>query len=506
MDLREFLRVLRRNWLVIAVVTLLGGAGGAAAAYGTTATYKSTTRLYFGTAGANRSVGAEYYGGLTTYQRVATYAQLVQSPLVATAIANATGLTGPIQGELSGTAPPGTFLLDVTVKDHSADRAHAIAAGFDQVFGGVINQIESGLPVGSSPFTFTVVQPATFDPVQVSPNKKLDLALGLILGFVVGLLLALLRHVLDDSVKSSGSIQADTGLATLATIPRESGARRRPLVPAGAASPRAEAFRQLRASVQFLSVHRPKRVLVVTSAATGEGKTSTVANLALSLARAGSNVILVDADLRRRKLTKLFGLPMDRGLASVLLEQTTLADSIQESHDPDLGYLLTLLGAGPDVANPSELLGSTVMSNLLTHLAQTYDYVLLDAPPVLPVADATVLAALCDGAIIVARFGHTKGQQLARVANTLKQVEAEVVGAVLTIVPSGEMEVADQRYVYSPRRRSRVATAPPVALQPATGRDDSSATSSETAPSAGDGPVARKRNTRSRGRSEPDDT
>ena len=502
MDLREFLRVLRKNWLVLVVVTLLGGVGGVWAAFATHAQYRSTTLVYLRSTGANSSLATEYSSGLTMAQRVASYVQLVSSPLVSQAVANELGrpeLAGPITGELSGSQPTATYFIRVTVTDRSATRAQTIADAFGKVFGGVVNRVESGQVGGASPFTFTVVQPASFNPHAVSPNRRLDFALGLMLGFVVALLLAMLRHVLDRSVTSS-AVLSELGLPVLAVVPADRRAHRRQLAGGADDDRRAEAYRQLRTGLQFaMAADASGRVLVVTSAGKAEGKTATAANLAVTMARAGARVALVDADLRKPSLAQMFGRVHDQGLTNVLLGQSPLGDVEQTVGDADLAGRLSLVAAGPAVANPSELLGSTAMARVLADLAARYDYVVMDAPAVLPVTDAAVLGALSDRVVLAVRYARTQRPALGQALQLLRQVGAQVAGAVFTMVPAGSDDAArfDERY----KPDASVVETVPADLRPATSHVPSEATDGQAAVAAG----PRTRTLRTRTRTGPPD-
>lgn len=472
MDLREFLRVLRKNWIVLAVVTLLGGVGGLWAAFTTQATYRSTTQVYASSAGADASVTGQYSGGLTTAQRVATFVQLVSSPMVSEAIANQLGqpgLAGGINGEIVGSQPTATYLITATVTDHSAKRAHTIADAFGKVFGDVVNRVETGGSGNSSPFRFTVVRPASFNPHALSPNKRLDVALGLILGLVVAVLLAMLRHVLDGSVREVATLSERFGLPVLAVIPARPRGQRRALVAASDEGPGGEAYRQLRTSLQFAGTDGgAARILVVTSPSKTEGKTTTAANLALAMARSGATVALVDADLRRSTLDQFFGPRPGIGLTNVLLGSAALAEALQPVQNPDVHGRLRIVSAGPSVGNPTELLGSTVMSGFLAELSAAHDYVVVDTPALLPVADATVLAAMSDAVLLVVRHGSTQEQAVDEALHMLRQVDAKVIGAVVAMAPAG-MGVRRRADGYQ-REAPPVVDALPSNLRPATSR------------------------------------
>lgn len=191
----------------------------------------------------------------------------------------------------------------------------------------------------------------------------------------------------------------------------------------------AEAFRTLRTSLEFSSLDRTLRTLVVTSAAPNEGKSTTLANLGITLAQAGRQVALVDADLRRPSLHQVFGLPNTAGLTTMLLDEAAMAKPPFQN-GPVAG--LRILTSGPLPPNPAELLASRRIEDILARLREEADMVLFDAPPLIAVSDAAVLAARVDGVILVVQAEKTKREHVQRAKTLLERVNAHLVGAVLT--------------------------------------------------------------------------
>lgn len=200
----------------------------------------------------------------------------------------------------------------------------------------------------------------------------------------------------------------------------------------------AEAYRTLRTSLEFSSLDRPLRSLVVTSSSPDEGKSTTVANLAVALAQAGRRTVVVDADLRRPSLHSLFGLPNTAGLTSMMLDEAATAQPPYQA-GPVAG--LRALTSGPLPPNPAELLASRRFDEILARLIQDADIVLFDAPPLMAVSDAAVLAARVDGVILVVQAEKTKREAVQRAKKMLERVNAHLVGAVLTEV-KGERGLA----------------------------------------------------------------
>jgi succinoglycan biosynthesis transport protein ExoP len=198
-------------------------------------------------------------------------------------------------------------------------------------------------------------------------------------------------------------------------------------------SPRAEAFRQLRTNLQFVEVTDNGRTFVVTSSVPGEGKSTTSANLAITLAEAGSKVLLIDGDLRRPKVAEYMGIEGAVGLTDHLIGHAELDDVVQ----PWGGGNLEVLPAGQVPPNPSELLGSKAMIKLLADLDKKYDTVIIDAPPLLPVTDAAILAKLVSGgAIMVIGSDKITKNQLGAAITNLDTVGGRLVGIIMNLLPA----------------------------------------------------------------------
>jgi non-specific protein-tyrosine kinase len=206
--------------------------------------------------------------------------------------------------------------------------------------------------------------------------------------------------------------------------------------------------------LQFVDVDHPPRSIVFTSSVPNEGKSTTVCNLAITIAQAGLKVLVVEADLRRPRASTYFGLSDDVGLTSVLIGTAKIADATQQWH-ADLP--LYVLPAGPTPPNPSELLASMGMADLLKQLEASYDLVLLDSPPLLPVTDAAVMASRADGAVIIVRYGKTRREQLQRSVESLAGVSARTLGCVINMAPTRGRDAYHYGYAYdyAPRDASR---------------------------------------------------
>lgn len=436
MDLRDYVRVLRKRWRLVAVCTLLAIGAAAIVTWQATPVYQASTQLFVAARDTSSDVNSLNAGGQFTQQRVQSYADIVNSPEVTQAVAArlGNGLSAKqIADEISASAPLNTVLLNIDVKDTSPRRAQQIADAVSDEFATFAADLETPDGSGTSPVKVTVVKHASLPSSPVSPRKALNLALGLLVGLAIGVGGAVLRETLDTSVKDPEQLQRELDLPTLGAIAYDPDAPKRPLiVHADPKSSRAEAFRQLRTNLQFIDIDAAPRSIVLTSSIPEEGKTTTTTNLAIALAQSGTRVVLIEGDLRRPKMADYLGIEGAVGLTSVLIGRVGLEEAVQP-WGPD--GLLHVLPSGPTPPNPSELLGSQGMAEIVRELEVTYDLVLIDAPPLLPVTDAAVMAAVCSGAVVVTRYGHTKREQLSRAIEALRSVGALVYGAVLTMTP-----------------------------------------------------------------------
>jgi capsular exopolysaccharide synthesis family protein len=277
------------------------------------------------------------------------------------------------------------------------------------------------------------VAPAAVPTTPVSPRPLRNGVLGISVGLVLGIAAALLFEHLDDSIKTKDDLErAAPRFSVLGMIPAvtswKSRSEARAISRVEPSSPAAEAYRSLRTSINFLGVDRAMRVIQVTSSNAGEGKTTTIANLAVALARAGERVVVVNCDLRRPRIHDFFGLPDSVGFTNVFLGEMPISSALQAvPGEPNL----RLLASGKLPPNPSELLSSPRTEQIFLALKNQGVMVLIDCPPVLPVTDAAVLSSRVDGIVLVAAAGATTGKDLTRALELLGQVGAPIIGTVL---------------------------------------------------------------------------
>jgi capsular exopolysaccharide synthesis family protein len=300
----------------------------------------------------------------------------------------------------------------------------------------------------SSTGEVALVTPAATPVSPSSPKPADDALLGLLAGIALGLGAAFLRENLDDRLASKEATEHAGGAPVLAMTPLVPSGRRPELTVATVAepsSPAAEAYRSLRTSLQFARQERRLRVIMVTSPAVGDGKTSTLANLGVVFAQAGERVLLVSCDLRRPKLGEFFGVDERTGLTSVLLGEHTLEEALTPVPGVDR---LTMLPAGPIPPNPAEVLNSSRVRDIFAKLSEQFDLVLIDSPPVLPVTDAAILSQYADATLMLAAAGQTRRTDLHRAVEKLNQVGATILGTVLNKVTRQAGREYDYGYGY----------------------------------------------------------
>ncbi|QGQ20265.1 polysaccharide biosynthesis tyrosine autokinase [Cellulomonas sp. JZ18] len=443
MELQDYLGVVRKRWATIAVLTLLCALASVVFSLTRTPMYSATTQLFVSVQGSMSSNDL-LQGANFTRQQVASYRELVTSPLVLAPVVDDLALaqrTEDLAARVSAEAPVNTSLINISVYDEDGALAAAKANAIANEFREVVSELETPDGAEASQVKISIVREATVPTGPASPNTRLDLGIGLALGLVLGLAVALLREVLDTRVRGEDDVARVTDSSVVGAIVYDEDAPKAPLiVQSDPHSPRAEAFRRLRTNVQFLEIADRPHSIIVTSSVPAEGKSTTAINLAIALADSGTRVALVDADLRRPAVGRYMGLESAAGLTTVLIGRATLDDVVQ----PWGNGFLHVLPSGQIPPNPSELLGSAAMAQVLRDLTARYDMVLVDTPPLLPVTDAAILAKFTGGALVVVGAGTVHRGQLAESIKALETVGARVLGLVL----NREARKASKSYEY----------------------------------------------------------
>ena len=417
-ELKDYVRLLRRRWWILVLCTVLGGVGAYVATQRQPEVYGSGLTFFLADA-AGRPVSGE--ATQSADARIASYATLVASAPVRQLIAEATG-TGDFGANAFASGP---IFMRLNTTSNTPEAALEVAQAYAEEFPDYIARFESG-GARTSGATLGILEPPTLNTVLLSPNVRRNVLVGVVLGLVVGAGLVLLSELLDNRVRDVDELEDMTNVGVAAAVPWEFPgqhlvAERRPR------SQRAEALRLVRTNVQFAGMGAQLRTLVVTSPGAGEGKTSIATDLALAYAQAGQRVVLLDADLRRPRIAELFGVAGGQGATNVLVGDVPLAEAVRPWGD---GHL-RLLSSGTRPARPSELLASAKMGQLLAELAEDNDLVIIDSAPILPVADTVALLAHVDAVLLVVRAGTTTGPQVRAAVERLKSVDARIVGLVL---------------------------------------------------------------------------
>jgi capsular exopolysaccharide synthesis family protein len=269
------------------------------------------------------------------------------------------------------------------------------------------------------------------NPTPIRPSTSRNLALALVLGLLGGVALAFAVDYLDRSVTTQEQVEEQVGLTFLGIVPsleRSADGKVQDLyvhtVPKSAA---AECLRAVRTNLLFMSPDKPLRKLLVTSSGPQEGKTTTATSLAITMAGSGNRVLLVDADMRRPRLHRIFGVRNDVGLSSLILGEGRLTETLCETAIP----ALFVLPCGPVPPNPAELLHTAAFQKLLAEMAERFDRVIVDSPPVGVVADAAVMSTHVDGTVLVLKAGRTSREVARKAVRQLRDVNANILGAVL---------------------------------------------------------------------------
>lgn len=310
--------------------------------------------------------------------------------------------------------------------------------------------------------TVSVATPASPPAAPSSPRTLLNVALGAVAGLLVGLGLAALLEYLDQGLKTAEDVRRRLGIPCLGVVPRYPGGGgrkggRRQVQILGAK----EAYRRLRANLLFASPDAELRTIVLTSARSGEGKTQTAANLAIALAGADKRILLIDGDMRRPDLHRLFGKPLQGGMSEMIMEvQRGQVPTLNGAHVTSHAGL-SLITSGTIPPNPSELLSSKRSMVLLRSLETSFDMVVIDTPPVDAVPDALSLAAEASGTVVVVEAGRTNAAQAAAVVDALNNVGANVLGVVLN--KARERRGKDYYYYYEYAAAERVPHGQPAA-------------------------------------------
>ncbi len=487
-DLREVIGIVRRRKWVILFLTVLVTGGALLYSFRQTPIYASTTEVLVKPTSLQQGFQAVPATGLINLDNEKALVQSPSVATLAAERLGGGAVAGDLLSKLSVSEVTNTQLLQITFSDPAPAAAQKGAQAFAEAYlefrrqqalqafaqtaGGVRREIgslqsqlrglgqrlastsapadrqqiqnqidllngqiallQSQLAQLSSPSVDPgeIVAPANLPTAPASPNTLRDGLVGFIMGLALGVAVAFLRERVDDQIGTREELEAVIGAPTLAVVPRVPGWRKRDrAVLVSVKMPKsglAEAYRTIRTNLQFIARSNDLKILSVTSPLLGEGKTTTVANLAVTLAHGGKRVIALSCDLRRPRLHRFFDLPNEVGLTSILSGQASVREAAQRC-DVDG---LRIIASGPIPPDPAELLDSDEMDDLLKQLRAAADFLLIDTVPVLAVSDSLIMAARSDGVLLVADAGSSGRSPMAHAREQLEQVGAKIVGGV----------------------------------------------------------------------------
>ena len=433
-ELADYLRILRNHWIAVTAAVLLA----AVAAFGWSSIQPkvyAANSSGFVMSGSGGDAGMDNLDDVLSKSRAASYVVLAKDRETASIVVDDLGLdTSPeaLVGNIDAAQTPDTVVISITARAGSPDEAQALADAWVAALATRVRDIEAGKSGDGQGMRIEVSESAQLPTSPVSPQTERNVLLGAVLGGLLGMAYAVVRTLLDRRLRSADDIERDLHVAVAGSVP-DVGDHHGLFVTSagpGASALAAEAVRRLRTNLSYMDVDNPPRAIVITSPKQGDGKSTVAANLAAAIALSGQSVTLVDADLRRPRVAGLLDLDDSVGLTDVLTGRLDLADAVQEL--PTIEGL-RILTSGSRPPNPSEILGSNAMRGLIGKLAGE-GMVIIDAPPLLPVTDAAILAHSADGALVTVSAGRTLDTDLSSALNHLEAVHARPLGVVLNRV------------------------------------------------------------------------
>lgn len=459
MELQQYLQILRAYWRSALATLFVCVALVAAYTLLQHPTYTASSTVFI-TVESGGTAGELSQGATYAERQVKSFVGVATTAIVLQPVIDEMRLdTTPhkLARDLQVSSPANTSIIKIDATSKSPEHAATLSNAVAKSLVDAVEELSPPSTDGVGLVSATIIDQALTPTSPTAPRPAQNLALGVLLGLLLGAGQAILRSTLDTRIRTSEDLEQITAAPVLAEVGRVERTAERPDDVAELNWRNAEAYRRLRTNVGFVGLGGERRSsIVVTSALAGEGKTEITTNLAKVLAQAGESVLLIDADLRRPEAANRLGLDGEVGLSDVLTSRASLQDATILAA-PNLA----VLPAGTVPPNPSELLGSEAMANLLERVEEQYDYVLFDSPPLLPVTDAVVLAAQTGGAILVTQSGTVKRQQLEAAIGILEAGDVTLLGLVLKDVP-----IDTRHHYYSAYYSSHPAEKPAPAAKP----------------------------------------
>lgn len=452
MDVHDLLRIIRFNWVLLMMSALLGATSGLVLAAVRSPEYVATAQVFVGvTDGGSTGELAQgmNYAQLQArnFSAVATK-EIVLGPVIKDL---SLGITvSQLRGKASASPQVNTSLISVSVQDsdpaQAARVANAIASSLSEAATSLAPDIEG---LKGSPIKLEVVESATAPSSPTVPNTPLWVVSAGAIALLLGCIWVAVHEFAVARVRTPEQFARLSDLPLLGSISEDHSIPDQPLAMiADPYSPRSEEYRKLRSSLQFLSPGESRKAFVITSSVSGEGKSTTAANLAVAIAASGKSVCLVEGDLRRPSLDRTFDLPAGIGLTTVLSGAGQLDDVLQPWGMDGLNVLL----AGEVPPNPSELLESGSALQLFDELRSRFDVVVVDAPPALAVADASILAQQFGSLLLVVGARRVQVREVGKALGQLETIGQDLLGYIFT-------GTEDNRFAYRYYRQDKRASA-----------------------------------------------
>lgn len=386
---------------------------------------------------------------------VSTYSELIKSKTLIKKVKNNLGITindQDLRDSITVSRLSETELIEITVKNNNPDLASNIANEIAKVFSEKIQEIYNIQNV-------YIIDAATPDYIPYNINHVKDIIIFAVLGFIVSFGILILYSILDTTIKSADDIENEIGLKNLNIIPikkqdiKGEECSSELITYEKSKSITSEAFRTLRTNIQFSNINnKENKILLLTSCFSSEGKSYVSANLAVAFAQAGKKVILIDADMRRGRQAKIFNIPNELGLSNYLSNLDRNGMEINERINKYINETevknLNVITSGNVPPNPSELLTSNRLPELVKELGVFYDLVIFDGAPILPIADSLILARMANSTVLVTLYNKTKKDELLKAKKDIQNIGGRIIGTVLNKVPFNNYEY-NNRYYYS---------------------------------------------------------
>ncbi len=434
MGVREYGRLIRKGWLTISIFVAVGLAAAAVVTVTAVPEYRAQTTVLVSLTTVSSQSTAEVGASFQSAEaRVPSYVALATSASVLQPVISQLDLdmsVGELASEVTAAPMPNTAIMTLDVVDADGERAAQIADAVAASLTQYVREIEGTSDGGPSRVTLRVLESTPVPADPLTPDLPVYLLIGGATGLIVGVGIISLRHLRDGRLRSAADVTAHTDVPVVESVPFEGSLRKGPAL-VDEDGPAAESLRMLRTTLLYGLPSVP-RVVLVTSAREGDGKSVVVANLAAAIAQTGRSVLVIDANLRSPVMSDVFRTPRGAPTLVQLLSNSTLPAGSTLARTAEG---VTVIPAGRSTVNPSNLIGTATMEQLLAQVSKRYDHVLVDSPAVLSATDAVLLSKLSDATLLVAGVGVSGAGDLTTAAERLRTVRSEVLGAVVSRAP-----------------------------------------------------------------------